>query len=151
VSRQFQESEHTLLFLSHREAERSVLKDAAPESKEVAKQAVRGQVAAWISVAALYAQTGHTCWAEKCHLQVLRACQSSGLRLDAGKCLLEAGKCQLIRGEWNRAHALFTAAILLFKGGQCLFNIWGPMDSVFLLNIFGQSTTRGKSDEIRCP
>ncbi|CAK9214671.1 unnamed protein product [Sphagnum troendelagicum] len=98
-----------------REAERSVLKDAAPESKEVAKQAVRGQVAAWISVAALYAQTGHTCWAEKCHLQVLRACQSSGLRLDAGKCLLEAGKCQLIRGEWNRAHALFTAAILLFK------------------------------------
>jgi hypothetical protein len=50
---------------------------------------------------------------------VLRACQSSGLRLDAGKCLLEAGKCQLIRGEWNRAHALFTAAILLFKGGQC--------------------------------
>jgi len=108
-------------------------------------------VAAWISVAALYAQTGHTCWAEKCHLQVLRACQSSGLRLDAGKCLLEAGKCQLIRGEWNRAHALFTAAILLFKGGHCLFNIWGPMDSVFLLNTFGQSTTRGKSDEIRCP
>lgn len=92
------------------------MKDSSLESEEVAKQAVQGQVTAWISVAALYSQKGQICRAEQCHLLVLRACQASGLKLDAGKCLLEAGKCQLRRGECKRAHALFSAATLLFEG-----------------------------------
>ncbi len=123
--------------LSHREAERTALKDAAHESEEVDKQAVRGQVAAWISVAALCSQTGNACWAENCHLQLLCLCQSSVLKLDAGKCLLGAGKCRLIQGERSRAYALFSAAMLLFEGG-C-----GSMDSVFSAQCFWTKFQRG--------
>ncbi len=116
--------------LSHREAERTALKDAAHESEEEDKQAVRGQVAAWISVAALCSQTGNACWAENCHLQLFCLCQSSVLKLDAGKCLLGAGKCRLIQGERSRAYALFSGAMLLFEGG------WGSMDSLFSAECF---------------
>ncbi len=62
--------------LSHREAERTALKDAAHESEEVDKQAVRGQVAAWISVLKLEMLVGLRIATFSCFVYASPVCSS---------------------------------------------------------------------------